>query len=127
MIILYADDDKEDQDVFVEIIAAIDPEITVMRAEDGLKTLEILASGEVPDIIFLDANMPFLNGYQTLVEIRKSDKYRNTRIIIFSTNAWKPADEDYASLDAEHLRKPNTLFEGIETLRTVIGDGPFKI
>lgn len=121
MIILYADDDREDQDVFIEIIAAINPEISVIRAQNGLKTLEILASGEVPDIIFLDANMPFLNGYQTLMEIRKSDRFSKTRIIIFSTNAWKPADEDYASLDAEHLRKPNTLIEGIETLRAVIG------
>lgn len=121
MIILYADDDREDQDVFIEIIAAINPEITVIRAEDGLKTLDILASSEVPDIIFLDSNMPFLNGYQTLIEIRKNDKFRKTRIIIFSTNAWKPAEEDYASLDAEHLRKPNTLIEGIETLRAVIG------
>lgn len=41
MNILHADDDKEHQDVFVGIIAAINPEITVMRAEDGLKTLEI--------------------------------------------------------------------------------------
>jgi CheY-like chemotaxis protein len=127
MIILYADDDREDQDVFIEIIAAINPEITVIRAEDGLKTLEILASSEVPDIIFLDSNMPFLNGYQTLIEIRKSDKFIKTRIMIFSTNAWKPADEDYASLDAEHLRKPDTMVEGIATLRAVIGNGPIRI
>ena len=124
MIILYADDDAEDQEVFVEIIAAINPAITVIQARDGINTLEILANGDVPDIIFLDVNMPFLNGFQTLVEIRKNDKFSKTRVIIFSTSAYPPADEDYASLNAEHLRKPNTLSEAIETLRSVIEDGP---
>ena len=120
MTILYADDDNEDQEVFAEIILAIDPNIKILRAADGLKTLDILSGTVVPNIIFLDVNMPFLDGYQALEEIRKDDKFKNTEVIIYSTNVYQKTYDEYASLNARYLRKPNTLSEGIATLRTII-------
>lgn len=120
MTILYADDDHEDQEVFAEIVRSIDPQIKVITAGDGLKALEILAEGGSPDMIFLDVNMPFLNGYEALAEIRKDQKFKNTRVIIYSTNIYQKTYEEYAHLDAPYLRKPNTITEGIQTLRTII-------
>src|SRR5688572_4738401 len=103
MIILYADDDNEDQEVFSEIIQYINPEITILRAEDGLKTFEILSDNTQPDIIFLDVNMPFLDGYQTLGEIRRNERFKNTEVIIYSNNAYQKAYDVYASLGAKYV------------------------
>ena len=88
MTILYADDDDEDQEVFTEIIQAIDPQITILRARNGLDTMKILSQSERPDIIVLDFNMPFLNGYQVLEEIRKEEKYNDTKVIVFFDSVW---------------------------------------
>jgi CheY-like chemotaxis protein len=120
MTILYADDDKEDQEVFAEIIQFINPEIKLVSAEDGLKTLELLSNGETPDIIFLDVNMPFLSGYQALAEIRKNHKLEKTKVVIYSTNPYQSTFDEYAPLNAEYLRKPSTISEGVEALRSII-------
>jgi CheY-like chemotaxis protein len=120
MTILYADDDDEDQEVFSEIIHAIDPSITILHAKDGLHTIELLSTGDAPSIIFLDFNMPFLNGHQTVLQIRKEAKYKNTKVIIFSTHPYERAFEEFASLNVRYARKPNTIQEGIVTLKAII-------
>lgn len=120
MIILYADDDNEDQEVFAEIILRINPEIKILRAKNGLKAIEILSGNEMPDLIFLDLNMPLLNGYQALHQIRKNDKFKNTDVIICSTSGYRKTFDEYAYLNARCLRKPNTISEGIESISAII-------
>lgn len=120
MSILYADDDPEDQDVFAEIVQSINPEIQIFRAEDGQKTIDILSGDHIPDIIFLDVNMPLLNGYQALAEIRKNDKLKNVEVIMYSTNMYRHSFDQHAHLNARYVRKPNTIKEGVETLRDII-------
>ena len=48
-------------------------------AENGVDAVKILSQpiGNTPDIIFLDINMPVMDGFETLVEIRKDKRYRN--------------------------------------------------
>ena len=123
MTILYADDDDEDQEVFAEIIHAIDPKVTILRAKDGLHTIELLSHGHTPDIIFLDINMPFLNGHKTLLKIRNEEQFKDTKVVIFSTNLYEQAYDDFAALNVQHVRKPNTIQEGIETLKGIIWEG----
>jgi len=55
----------------------------VLVANNGLEALEILKSGVVPEILFLDINMPVMNGWDFLAEFKKLDSsYRNTTIIL---------------------------------------------
>lgn len=124
MTILYADDDEEDQDVFAEIIQAIDPKITILRARNGLDAIKLLSKSERPDIIFLDFNMPFLNGNQVLAEIRKEEKYKDTKVIVFST-VYEQL-HNVALPEVRYARKPNTIQEGVETLRAIIQDWSTK-
>ena len=85
MVILYADDDEDDREIFVEILKNIDEGIRLVQAEDGFHTLTILDSIDLPDIIFLDINMPVLNGYETLAEIRKDKRFSQVKVVMFST------------------------------------------
>src|SRR5688500_2793711 len=123
MTILYADDDDEDQEVFSEIIHAIDPNITILHGKAGLHTIDLLSMGDAPSIIFLDFNMPFLNGHQTLLSIRTEENLKATRVVIFSPHLYETAYEDMASLNVEYARKPNTIQEGIEILKAIIQKG----
>ena len=122
MTILYADDDDEDQEVFAEIIREIDPKIRIIRAKDGLQTIELLSIGSAPDIIFLDFNMPFLNGHQTVLKIREEEQFADIKVVMFSTSLFEPAHEGFASLNVLYARKPNTIQEGVQTLKAIIHD-----
>ena len=120
MVILYADDDEDDRLTFAEMLQEIDPAITLIQAEDGLHTMDFLDRGELPDIIFLDINMPILNGYETLAEIRKDPRFRTTKVIMFSTTLYHKAYDKYAALNARFVSKPGTIKEGVGILRNII-------
>lgn len=120
MIILYADDDSDDREIFAEILEEIDPEISLVEASDGRETINILAQGILPDLIFLDINMPRLNGEETLVEIRKDKRFKNTKVVIYSTSVNPKSIDTYLSLNAEFLLKPNSVQDGVNKLRNVI-------
>ena len=55
MVILYADDDPEDHEVFAEIIQNISPEIRIIRAGNGQTAMELLSAETPPDGIVLEA------------------------------------------------------------------------
>src|SRR5688572_16027483 len=106
MKILYADDDADDREFFASIMAAIDPEISLVQAADGIETLRILSSGVIPDLIFLDINMPKLNGVDTLIEIRKDSRLNGTKVIMYSTSINKSSIRGYEGMNANFLKKP---------------------
>ena len=124
MKILYVDDDSEDREVFIEILSVIDPNINVIEASNGLETINLLASGELPDIIFLDINMPLLNGDQTLVEIRKDQRLNDTKVVMYSTSVNTKSIPTYINLNAQYINKPYTVKDGIRILSNVILSGP---
>ena len=124
MKVLYVDDDSEDREIFIEILEEIDPDISVMEASNGVETINLLASGDLPDIIFLDINMPLLNGDQTLVEIRKDQRLKDTKVVMYSTSVNQNSIPTYLNLNAEFVNKPHTVKEGIRVLRHFIQRPP---
>lgn len=85
MIILYIDDDKEDQEFFYEAICTINPRYTCVTASSGREGLRILST-LTPDHIFLDLNMPEMNGRDVLQLIREEKKLEHVPVVIFSTS-----------------------------------------
>ena len=85
--IFYADDDPDDQDFFKIIIDLIGEKYEVMTHMDGLQLLDALENPPPsPYLVFLDINMPRMNGIEVLKKVRQSEKYGNLPIIIFSTS-----------------------------------------
>lgn len=122
MTILYADDDPEDLELFADAMTEIDPEIEVFLAPDGPSALERLdALPFVPDLIFFDVNMPILSGMECVAALRKSERFKDATLILYSTTSSEL--ESYKGLKAgasRFLQKPETYLKTIELLKGVV-------
>jgi CheY-like chemotaxis protein len=126
MLVFYADDD-EDREIFAEMLKRIDPTITIVEAEDGIETIIKLANLDLPDIIFLDINMPKLNGYETLMQIRKDVRLKDAKVIMYSTAVNQNRFSEHSNLNATFLLKPNTFTEGLSNLGNIFGNGSVPV
>lgn len=85
--IFYADDDLDDQELFKEAVEEIGGAFDLYIRNDGKALMNLIQSPPpAPDLIFLDLNMPLMNGYQALTEIRNDAKTKDIPVIIFSTS-----------------------------------------
>jgi CheY-like chemotaxis protein len=86
--ILLADDDKDDCLFFEMALDALSTQTTIETVVDGEKLMEYLAENlkKLPDLLFLDLNMPRKNGFECLTEIRLNKALRKLPVIIFSTS-----------------------------------------
>jgi CheY-like chemotaxis protein len=109
--IILADDDPDDLELFKDAIQEICPKMTVRVAEDVLQLSELLndAHFALPDIIFLDLNMPGKSGKEYLPEIRNDSRLKDIPVIIYSTSVNTKDIRDAYSLGANlYIRKPTT-------------------
>lgn len=111
-IFLLADDDSDDADMFREVLLEIDPSIIFHRTWDGQEVLDTLKNLKVPDIIFLDINMPGMNGWKCLEKLKSTKSYRDIPVIIYTTSSLK-RDVAIALDSGAHcfITKPNKVSE----------------
>lgn len=107
--IFLIDDDEDDQLMFKEVIESINPAIHFETATNGKIALDKLKlSSFVPDIIFLDLNMPVMNGYDFLIHIKKETAFNKIPVCIFTTSNILRDKELTKGFGARfYLTKPN--------------------
>src|SRR4051812_13882153 len=108
--VLTVDDDFDDLDLFEEAILEIDSETELVKANNGQEALSLLST-VIPDFIFLDINMPIMNGLECLKMIRKEARYKQTIITILSTYLDADAMVICSEMNAEFVCKPNNFHE----------------
>ena len=86
---LMVDDDEDDRELFAELLAEIDPSISVRVAENGLDAIKMLEEpGDVlPDLLFLDVNMPEMDGKEFLSCIKGDERLKHIPVIVFTTSS----------------------------------------
>ena len=113
MTLLIVDDDVDDLQFFIDAIGEIDPRIHCLTAFNGIEALMLLETHDSrPDYIFLDLNMPKMNGKQCLRHLKNSPLFRSIPVIIYSTSR-RPEDSDEAREmgAAAFIVKPNKFFQ----------------
>ncbi|WP_276166473.1 response regulator [Zobellia alginiliquefaciens] len=87
----YADDDEDDRMFFEEAMQEIFPNIKMNLFPNGKSLLTFIVSnlsaGILPRLIFLDLNMPVMNGIECLSELKKNKILTEIPVIIYSTSS----------------------------------------
>ncbi|MDP5231626.1 MAG: response regulator [Cellulophaga sp.] len=85
--IYLADDDEDDRQFFEDVIEDLSDEIALRIFDTGIDLLQYLRNSSVkmPDLIFLDLNMPIMDGEECLSEIRALKSSEELPVIIYST------------------------------------------
>lgn len=109
-VLFIVDDDEDDINLFVEAVNEIDKGMGCYKAKNGEDALARLdALDLLPDVIFLDLNMPRMNGRETLERLKASDRYKNIPVVIYSTsNAQQDIDDTKNLGAADYLTKPDS-------------------
>jgi CheY-like chemotaxis protein len=89
-IFLIVDDDADDREMFCEALAEVIPDCKCFTAPNGRRAIMALEDGEIPmpDLIFLDINMPVMNGWQCLSKLKETGTYNAIPVIMYSTSSY---------------------------------------
>lgn len=108
--IMLADDDEDDRLFFKEAFEEVKIDYNITTFNDGSQLMQHLFKEEnpLPDIIFLDLNMPRKSGIECLKEIRDNERLKNISVAIYSTSSSEQDIEDtFVSGANVYIRKPN--------------------
>lgn len=108
--IMLADDDEDDRLFFKEAFDEVKVEHSITTFIDGVQLMNHLMQAEnpLPDIIFLDLNMPRKSGIECLREIRADNRLKEITVAIYSTSSSEQDIEDtFVSGANVYIRKPN--------------------
>jgi len=116
--IFLADDDEDDRFIFKEALKEIQVPTSLFTANDGEQLMTALNAlkGSLPDVLFLDLNMPRKNGFQCLSEIRQNRNLRSLKTIIFSTSYEPEVIELLFKTGADHFIKKPTEFNELKNV-----------
>ena len=121
--ILLADDDQVDCLLFKEAVEELPVSAILTIVHDGEQLIEVISKkgNKLPDVLFLDLNMPRKNGYATLGEIKRSTDLQNLPVIIFSTasdedsfkNVFRNAAHYYICKTADFSQLKKVIYEAL--------------
>ncbi len=108
--VLLAEDDNADCLLFEEVLAELPVSVNLFTVTNGEQLLEWLNKKgiKLPDVLFLDLNMPRKNGFAALGEIKRSATLQDIPVIIFTTaNDKERIRQVYKDAAHYYIRKPN--------------------
>ena len=120
--ILYVDDDADDREWLMEAFKNVAPGVQLLTARHGLDALNYLDKvkekcEDLPNLIVLDLNMPFLSGQETFERLKSDARLKDLPIVIF-TSGEKPADRIFFERNNVcYINKPVNL----EKMKIIVG------
>jgi CheY-like chemotaxis protein len=124
MVCFFIDDDTDDQEIFKMAISEVFPGVSCLFANDGIEALDRLSDPFFsPACIFIDLNMPRMNGKECLVEIGKIERLSKVPVFIYSTSLDHALIKECKDLGAaDFVVKPPGLQALTDRLRQIIQD-----
>jgi len=121
--ILLIEDDADDRQLFCEAMELVAPEVYCYTASSGKEALTKLNNQELetPDMVFLDVNLPIMNGWQFLSLFEQHEGYKNIPVIVYSTSSHIQEIVKAQQMGALcFFTKPNDFNQLKNSLRTVV-------
>lgn len=123
ILITLADDDEDDRLFFTDAFDELKINTVVNTVKNGRELINFLNHSEtvLPNIIFLDLNMPILNGIDSLKEIKQNEKFKDIAIAIYSTSSSEEDIENTFVLGANiYIKKPSNFNDLKKILSDVV-------
>lgn len=120
--IFILDDDQDDIEILTEALYTIDDSISCYKAMNGVEGLAMLKEGEIPkpDLIFLDLNMPRVNGRQFLERLKRDATLSGIPVVMYSTSSITSEINELMKLGAKHyITKPDSFSTLTQQLKKV--------
>ena len=108
--IILADDDQDDRDFFSDAFGELKIQTKIALFENGIQLMDYLIDKQshLPDILFLDLNMPLKSGIECLKEIKETPRLKNIAIAIYSTSASEEdIEETFVQGANVYIKKPS--------------------
>jgi CheY-like chemotaxis protein len=119
--ILLIDDDPDDQLFFRDAVQVISPGLRCELTSGFMEAIKQLELPPLPDFIFMDLNMPVMNGFDCLDYLKTQIRYKDIPLIIFSTSKNLNDINRTKQLGAEwFLTKPDDFNELCKKLKKII-------
>ncbi len=120
--ILLIDDDEDDQEIFLTALERVSDTVTCTAIGNARNALQQLEEKKLlADIIFLDLNMPVMNGQQFLSAIKKNSQLDQIPVIIFSTTSHPDTITLVKEMGADDfITKPDKFDELVGMLKSFI-------
>ena len=119
--IILADDDQDDRDFFSDAFAELKMQTKVSLFNDGQQLMDYLnhPNSILPQILFLDLNMPIKSGMECLKEIKQNSQFKDIAVAIYSTSASDEDIEDTFVKGANiYIKKPSSF----DTLKKILSE-----
>jgi CheY-like chemotaxis protein len=122
MQILVIDDDIDDYEFFVSALKHFRPDARSLHVENGVLALEVLKElSNLPNYIFLNINMPRMNGTEVLIALKTDSKLKDIPVIMWSTSTCESEQATFKKLGAIYfLSKPTEHSQLVNSLKVVI-------
>lgn len=117
--VMLIDDDRDDAELFKEALSEINSSIVLVYHQDSRTALKQLqeSRSDLPELIFLDINMPVVSGWQCLTEFKNSEHLKDIAVIMFTTSSQPREKEIAKELGAQgFITKPSDY----ETLKKLL-------
>ena len=121
--VLLADDDEDDCLLFGEALSEISLSTQLTTVHNGEHLIDLLTTQNagLPDVLFLDLNMPRKNGWQCLEEIKQNEKLKKLSVVIISTSFQQEVADQLHEKGARHyIRKPNNFAQLKKVIQQVL-------
>jgi len=121
--IILADDDQDDRLFFTDAFDELKIKTRVVTFKDGVELMNYLNKENtlLPNVLFLDLNMPKKTGIECLNEIKANSKMSEIAIVIYSTSASEEDIEKTFVLGANiYIKKPDSFKKLKQVLSEVI-------
>ena len=123
MKVVLVDDDEDDRMFFADALQEIDLKTDLTEFHNGQELLDYLTESctEFPQLIFLDLNMPVMDGFECLKKIRSNPKFEDLVVAIYSTSSSeRDIEETFVNGANIYINKPNKFEELKKTIAQVV-------
>jgi DNA-binding response OmpR family regulator len=119
--ILLIDDDEDELSILTAALYQIPLAFDCMWVKNADHALRLLQN-YTPDYIFIDYNMPKMNGIKCLEEIKKLENLHETPVILYTTSTDEENRQRAMSIGATaYMQKPNALDALLTKLKDIFG------